>query len=470
MIFELRHLRMRLSVLAALTLVVPARAEIVRELVLSDGGELSEERVSDLLGVKVGQEISESKLEEGLKRLSNTGRFQSLEVRFDSEKGRVVLETRLYDVLEGVSFKAPGDTLSYAMESLVTRDVSEVTALSPGDRISLDQVAEVRERVIQRLRDRGFKDVQIVIALEAGEMDSQKKLLVSARLGKQDTVDEVEFQGFRGADLTKMRDIMEQTEYVAPYLKKLDVPADLLDRPEDYLITQFKRLRSADAGQPIVYGIAFPTDWVLINATLSEWGQLMRGEGFFDFRLQASVVDGPNGKRKLLIHLDRGPRYLVQFSGNVAFWERALRAKVLDRPMRLGLPLNLSEAQAQIRAMYLAEGFKDIKIEVRSEDKGSERRIVFAVNEGRRSFLGKILWDGLSPREVEILTEIESDWKARMSTPFHHVYFDERALRGQMPLLLSLIQSQGFLQARLLGFKAVPSSRSDRMDLEVPIQ
>lgn len=450
-------------------LVTAARAEVVKEVILSDGGELSEERVSDLLGVKVGQDVSESQLEEGLRRLSNTGRFQALQVRFDPAKGRVVLDLKLFDVLEDVEFRAPGENIPLPLFTLVSRDVADVTALSRGDQISLDQVGEVRERVGQRLRDRGFKNVQVVIALESGEVLAQKKLLVSARLGPQSTVSQVEFQGFRGADLLEMHDLLEETDYIEPYLKKLDVPADVVDKPEDYLLKQFNRLRSADSGKPITYDIDFPLDWVLINATLNEWGQRMRSQGYFDFRLQAGVVDGTKGP-KLLVKLERGPRYNIQFVGNVNFWERRLRERVLDRPMRLGLPLNLSEAQAQIRGLYLAEGFKDARIEFRTQDLPSERRIEFRITEGRRAYLGEILWEGLSAREIEILKEIEVEWKVRMSSPLHHIYFDERALRLQMPQLLAMIHDEGFLQARLLGFKTVPGSRQDRVDLEVPIQ
>ena len=448
---------------------VSAGASVVKEVVLSDGGELSEERVADLLGVKLGQEVTESQLEEGLRRLSNTGRFQALQVRYDPVKGRVVLEMKLYDVLEDVEFRAPGEDLPLPLFTLVSRDVSDVTALSRGDQISLDQVAEVRERVGQRLRDRGFKEVQVVIALEAGEVLAQKRLLVSARLGPQTTVSQVEFEGFRGADLQEMRELLEETEYIEPYLKNLDVPADVVDKPEDYLLKQFNRLRSADSGKPITYDLSFPLDWVLINATLSEWGQRMRSHGYFDFRLQAGVLEGPKGP-KLLVKLERGPRYNIQFVGNVNFWERRLRERVLDRPMRLGLPLNLSEAQAQIRGLYLAEGFKDVRIEFRTQDLPTERRIEFRVAEGQRAFLGEILWEGLSPREIEILKEIELEWKLRLSSPLHHTYFDERALRAQLPQLLAMIQDEGFLQARLLGFKTVPGSRDDRVDLEVPIQ
>jgi len=458
------------AVVAMMVFASPARSEVVKELVLSDGGELSKERVADLLGAKVGQDVTESQLEEGLKRLSNTGRFQGLEVSFDPIEGRVVLQMRLYDVLDSVEFRSPGEIMAIPLFNLVSRDVEAVTALSRGDRISLDQIPEIRDRVLQRLRDRGFKDVQVVIALEEGEVENQKKLLVSAKLGSQEKVSEVEFHGFRGVDLKRMRDLLEETDYVTPFLKKLDVSADIVDRPEDYLLDQFKRLRNADEGKPTNYQLDFPLDWVLINSSLNDWGQLMRAEGFFDFRLQAGVVPGKGGIQKLLVTLDRGPRYNIQFIGNVNFWERRLKERVLDRPMRLGLPLNLSDAQTQIRAMYLADGFKDVKVDFRSEDRDVERRIEFTIVEGRRSFLGKVLWDGLSPREIEVLQEIEDEWKSEMSTPFHHVYFDERALRTQLPQLLLRIRSQGFLQARLLGFKAVPSGKSDRMDLEIPIQ
>ncbi len=447
-----------------------ALASKITELVLPESGDLSRDRVVELLGVGPGSKVSEARLDEGLKRLANTGRYQALQASFDAKTGRLVLEAKLFDVLDNIEFRSPGSEISPELLLLVGRDVGNVTALNRGDRISLDQVGEIRDRVLQRLRERGFASPQVLIALEGREDIPQKSLLISAQLGKQTTVSEIEFHGFRGADLVRIRDMMEETEYVRPYLRKLDVPAELVDRPEDYLLKQFERLRAADAGKPILYKIPFPLDWILINSTLNEWGQRMRSQGYFDFRLQAGVVDGESGGSKLLIRLERGPRYNIQFTGNVIFWERRPREKVLDRPMRLGLPLNLNEAQSQVRSLYLAEGFKDVRVETRTDDRGAERRITFRVFEGQRYYLGDLLWEGLSPREIDTLKEIESEWKSGMAHPFHHTYFDERALKVQLNNLLSMIHAEGFLQARLLGFKSVPRAASDRVDVEVPIQ
>jgi len=445
------------------------RAEPIEELVLPDAGDLSPGRMRELLGLSEGAQFSEAEADKGLKRLANTGRFQALALNYDEKIGRLVLELRLFDVLERVEVSFSKNNLSEELLTLLRADIREVSGLSRGDQISLDQMNEIRERILRRLRLRGFPDALLVLALEEGEDESQKRLLVSVDSKDQQMVSSLEFQGFRASDLTSLRELLERSEYTLPYLAKLDVPAEILDRPEEYLISQVKKLRDADDGRPVKYNIEFPYDQVLVSQALGDWGQRMRKAGFFDFKIETKLIES-NSKKHLQVSLDRGLRYNVQFRGNVNFWERYLREKVLDRPMRLSLPFSETDAHTVIRNMYLVQGFRDIEIDLQRESLGSERRLTFYIKEGPRYFLGNIMWDGVSSSEKDILNEIVQRWREEFSSPFHHVYYDERSVKAQLPRLLEMVRSEGYLQARFLGSRSLAKRRGNRIPVEIPIQ
>jgi outer membrane protein insertion porin family len=457
------------SICALISGVAVAQESIIHEIVISDSGEWGSERVRDLLGMSESEEISEAALEKGLKRLANTGRFQGVEASFDSGRGRLLVNLRLFDVLENIEILFADNLLSPALRNLIRKDVLEAVALNAGDQISLDQLSDVRGRILRRIQSRGFRDADVVLALEETDTSATKKLFVSLNMRSQEMVQEIEFQGFDGNDLLRLRSILERTDYIRPYLSALDVPHDLVDKPEEYLIPQVRRLREANQGLSVVYAVDFPLDQVLVSQSLTDWGLRMRNTGYFDFKIESQVVEG-KGKKRLSVSLDKGLRYNLQFKGNVNFWERRLRARVLDRPVRLGLAFNESEALSLLRSMYLADGFKDVEINIKNEIKDSERRVTFYINEGSRFYLGEVLWDGISSKEKESLDEIEKVWRQNISSPFHPIYFDERAIKQQLPSLLEKIKSEGYLQARFLGSRFSSSEDSRRIHLEIPLQ
>jgi outer membrane protein insertion porin family len=344
-----------------------------------------------------------------------------------------------------------------------------VTGISRGDQVYLDQMHEVRERILRRLSARGLKDASVVLALEQTKEVFQRKLLVSVDPGDQSLFKKVVLKGFLSRDLSVFRDLLERTEYVRAFTEKMDVSSDLVDRPEEYLLSHIRRLRDADNGQPVEYVIEFPNDQILLSEALNDWGQRMRRAGYFDFKIETKSVEESAGPT-LYIDLFRGLRYNIQFRGNINFWERSLREKVLDRPMRLNLPFSESEALAIIRGMYLSEGFKDIEIDIQKESFKDERRLTFVIREGRRHFLGGISWDGVSENEKRVLDDIVRRWRGELSSPFHHIYYDERKIKSQLPQLLDMIRSEGYLQARFLGLRIQAREAGNRVPIEIPVQ
>ncbi len=465
----------RLSFIASLLCIVfskSPKAAVIKEISVPAEETVAEGRIKELLGIKVGDVYSEATLDKGLKRLANTGRYQGLEVYFNPHTGRVVLETRLFDVLQEVRVDFGKTTLAASQVELLKKDVLEISSLAIKDQISIDALSEIRERIEARMKARGFLSPQVVLALQEGENLNSRILLVNIKLNTQSMVQAIKFKGFKANDLEELRRLLEKVAYTRPYLRALDTPNDLINNPEEYFLERIRRLRNADKGEVVRFDITFPWDQVLFSGTLNSWGKRMRREGFFDFSIQTELVKERDAS-VLEITLNRGQKYDIQFLGNVNFWERKLRDMVLDRPIRLGIPFNLNDARNIVQSAYLAEGFLDVKVTSQIQPKDGRRVVTLSIQEGPQYFLGPIFWEGISVREREALSEIEQSWKDSMSHPFHHIYFDEKQIRSQLPLLLAMLKAEGYLQARFLGFSTQkPSAEKlgNRVGIKIPLQ
>lgn len=466
------HLFKKISIIGFVVFVSffnNVRASTIVESRISEVPDFNRDRIEELMGLKVGDQFTELEADKGLKRLSDTGRFQSVKLEFDMNLGFLYLSLVPLDTLESLEVNFTDTNLSTDLTNLLSRDLNEVVGFSRGDQISLSQLSEVKERILRKLKQRGFSKASAVLVLEESETEFRKNLILSIKLEEQDMISGLIFKGFSARDLKELRSVMETSEYVKSYFSKMDVPNDLLDRPENYLIEQIKREREANQGLPVTYELMFPFDQLLLNQSTGEWLQRIKKQGYFDASIESKLIT-TKGSSFFSIELVMGPRYNIQFKGNVNFWERDLRIKVLDRTMRVGLAFNENEALTLLKEMYYTDGFKDVEINLIRENIKNERRIVFEIKEGSRFYLGQVFWDGLSKEEQVILDEIVNKWRNQFSSPLHHIYFNEKLIKSQLPNLLELIKSRGYLQARFLGLRIKPVINSSQVPIEIPIQ
>lgn len=461
-----------LAVLAGFNAYPLSAQSTVDYVEIDSRGDVDQERVTSLLGIEAGQAFSIDALDKGLKRIADTGRFQSVSSSFNRTTGRLQVELELFNVLDQVRVRISSQrAVTEELVETVENDVREVVALSPGDKISLEGLPEIRERIRQRLALRGFNSAKVVLALEEAENEFSRILLADIQLGEQEKLDGLIFEGFSAADIRNFRQLLERTEYIRSPLLSLDVPAELLNTPEEYFLERFRKGQRANQGNAVRFELGMPYDQISINSAMSDWGKEVRSDGFYDFTIQAArVEDGDKSFLKLI--LNRGLEYDVQFNGNVNFWERFLRSKVLDRSSRLGIPFSIADAESIVRKLYHAEGFKDVQITSSSEVVDGVRRVQIDIHEGTQFYLGVIRWEGVNDKERMALNDIESTWRQLQSRPFHKIYFSEKAIQSSLPKLLREIKSAGYLQARFLGFSAIKSRDgvSNLVDVKLPIQ
>jgi len=103
-----------------------------------------------------------------------------------------------------------------------------------------------------------------------------------------------------------------------------------------------------------------------------------RSRGYFDARVSFSLPDpGPSGEQVIFYRINRGPRYrlaAVLISGNRYFTEETLRERLSILPAQFPRyrngrfsPEMLDNDRAALEALYISNGFRDVRVRTRIE-------------------------------------------------------------------------------------------------------
>lgn len=416
-------------------------ADEIKEIRVNVDGDTDLPRVLELLSLREGDKYTDSGAERGLIRLADTGKFLGVQSQFDAPSGvlnvNLSLVPRIGDVETAIT-PAPGDVVPDEFEA----EVEEVAGLNPGDAIFPDALPSIRERVLNRTRDRGYRSARAIVTLEQRENGAPLKAVVAVDMGRRSHVSKVTLKGFSRADVTTL-------------FKSLGVSV--------------KTPVTAEAGN-LTANVDFPYDSIRLDEAVSAWNLQAREEGYYDFHLVISEQVLEDGNFELIWDLKRGLRYNLQIKGNVAFWERDLRAKVTDRAVRLGVPLSIQEGETLLKAEYEKAGFGDVTVQSQVRDDEGRRRVEFEIVEGPRYMLGNLRVTGAPPNEDALIQSKVVEWRKPYLSPFQKPIFDEKTLKSELPSLLGLVRSLGYLDVRPLEIRPIHREDSRFVDVEIPLQ
>lgn len=414
---------------------------LIREIRVDVDGDTDLPRVLELLSIKEGDRYAEAELERGLIRLTDSGKFIGLRARFDSSGGVLQVDLTLIPRVAVVEPVVKGASTT-ALSTELASEIVDVAGLSPGDPIAPDQVSGVRDRVLTRLRDRGFRSAQSIVVLEQRDDAAGLAVRIAVDLGARSQIVSLRTKGFGEREIKEL-------------FSRLEVSAQKTPARKD--------------GEQTVYALSMPFDLLHLDEVLGAWGRDARARGYYDFQMR-SEEESLDGGYELTLDLQVGPRYDIQFTGNVAFWERDLRAKALDRTLRLGVPFSLQEAETIVTSEYAREGYTQMMLKTKIDDKGSLRVVRFNVVEGQRQVIGQVRLVGVAEREAEALDRVVHQWINAYKSPVSKLPFDERFVRAELPTLLAHIRSLGYLDARLLDYRTLARDGGAVVDLEIPVQ
>ncbi|MBS1985795.1 MAG: BamA/TamA family outer membrane protein [Bdellovibrionales bacterium] len=420
---------------------VRAANESVQKISVAVDGATDIPRVLELIGLREGDSYSEPAAERGLLRLADTGKFLGVSSNYDSNSGELRIQLTLVPRVAAVEVHLNSEDNDDVASDLDT-DVNEVVGLSVGDAILPEQITGIRERVLNRLHDRGYRSAQVVISLEQVPQSAQVRVLISASLSKRTILHEIRLRGFTQQDITEFYGLMNLSR---------------------------RGLPKASTNEDVVVFLQKPLDTIEINEAMNEWNQQVREKGYFDFQLKSTETT-ENLESKMLFELTRGPKYDIKFHGNVAFWGRTLREKVIDRPKRLGVPLNLQETESLLTREYEKEGYSDVTVHSHIEDKLDRRRVHFEITEGKKYFQGPIHFAGITEAERQELEPQIIEWLRAYRDPTKRMPYDEKFLRSELPKILIRVRSQGYLDARILELRSFEDARLPLMHVDIPLQ
>lgn len=460
--------RQKLFLLFVLLLLhAPARAQsVIKNIRVQADGDIDAALVTHLLEIKEGDVYSAAKVEEGVIRLGELGRFKYVETHFDPLAGILFLELNIVETLAGVDVLSSDKKAFEGLDS----DINEVVGVSIGDPIFIDLFDEIRTRITARLFDRGYLNAKVALALEQKDRSASRRLLVSVDPGKRTRIRKFHLNGFRNTDVRELFKFIRSQSELEQFVSSL-MFEDAFNLSKS-AISHSIGLRNEEDIKTHVIGADVPLDWIAVTATLSKWASSARQSGFFDFSAKASVIEGTlsGDSVEVQVNLNRGVQFDVQIENNVVLWERELKASILDRTLRLGVPFSIGDAELIIRRSYESLGYRDVKVNTVSTEKENRRRIRILLTEGEQFTTGKVTIGGISDAETVDLGSVAKDWLKPLESPFHRTYYDEALFKSKQKDLLKLIRAKGFVQARILEYRTSQGVNPQVVDIEISVQ
>lgn|SRR5574341_76727 len=436
-------------------------------------------RLLPLAVAKQGSPFSRGDIRQGLEYLYLNGRFRDIRVEAFPEDNGVRLEYTLFPVtiVEKVAIEG-----NHAMSTSRLKDILGRTG---GKEYREEKLAELRRDVLSLYEIEGYFDADV--EFRAVPADEPRRVVLRAIIAESEptVIEDIRFAGNAAFPEKDLRSALESRKG-RPLRRDL-----LLDTDRDTLRTKY-----ADAGYPAAK--IGPVDMRFVNRralitvkveegprvvarfsgnrefsdrklkeTLLIWQEqdvsdaaiessvdrvkvLYRDEGYADAAVEAKKIAGP-GFLELDFSIQEGPRLTVEeirTKGNTVFKEKDLMAGMglresgwfRSRPFREDI---LGKDIEAVRERYVEAGYLDASVEAgvsRSAD-GKSVSVAVRINEGKRTAVGSISFEGISVfSEAELLAMLG----LKPGAPYN-----EQALEEDKYRILSAYGNRGHLYTRV---------------------
>jgi outer membrane protein insertion porin family len=158
----------------------------------------------------------------------------------------------------------------------------------------------------------------------------------------------------------------------------------------------------------------------------------------------------------LEVPVEKGPHLSVSFEGNDSVKTSTLnKALPFERDGRIDDD-TIAEAVDAVRSVYLSRGFYNAHVAAAVEHNEKEIKVSFFIQEGVRVNIGRISFPGVSiPPEA-----IKRVMSLKEGVPYNDSLVDD-----DIEAILALYNALGFLSARVVEVRRLPSGNGDRMNI-----
>ena len=332
----------------------------------SDGAEVRERALLDLVQTRVGAPLTMTQVRETLAHLFGLGRYEDVQVDASLRGDQVVL---VYDLVSlhpvrRIEFRG---TLGLPEKDLRSAVVERYGASPPVGRL-----AEAGQALEALYRDRGFLRAEVVPRAEVAHQPDRTTLVFDIRSGVRTRVGTIEVRG-------------------TPPLSRERLLSRLNLRPGE------------------------PYDRPVIAAGLSRYGEDLRGQGYYEARVDYTTeVAGDQQTANLTVMVEPGPHVTIVFEGDALTPRERDELVPIAREHSVDEDL-LEDSKRRIEDRLRGGGYRDPRVDYSLTARGGELTVLFAVRRGLQYTLAGLAINGNAAVSQD---EIRSLVRSKPGEPF----------------------------------------------------
>ncbi|MDH3344045.1 MAG: outer membrane protein assembly factor BamA [Desulfobacteraceae bacterium] len=312
----------------------------------------------NLIFIEEGELFSTKRFQDSLEALKSSNIFKAIHVS-ESDQG----EERLILRFQVTPYPRVKDIKISGGFPLLEREILDAMQLRPGDIFDPEKFSDKEAALIRIFKKEGY--IAPVINLDAAEDSADGNFVVNVHIDNGDFfhIRRFEIKGNRAFSNTRLK-LRIKT------FKSWMIP--------DFL----RRFKEKEFDKDIQTLIRF-----------------YREKGYPDVVVNSVVKkDAKTQNVALLIRIDEGPRYDIEFQGNKAFWDFTLKKDLILFKDGNRKDLGLRKSIRKIKKRYLDSGYMDCRIEMASEKKQEAgrpvRKVRLLIEEGPQYVVNSVNFRG----------------------------------------------------------------------------
>ncbi len=385
----------------------PIISEIIVEINDTPGNRTEEwtEMAKRLIFVRKGESFSAEKLQESLDALKTSKRFQT--VHADSKESGKEIQL----ILSLTPFRQIKDIQIEGAYPFFEREILNAMTFYIGDAYIETEIPKQSERIEKVFSDGGFLNPKAELRAEEDPADGNFIIYIKIRSGSYYTVEQLEIKGNKAFSDRRLK--LRMKTWLASLLP--GGPGRFIEKN--------------------------------IKADVKDLIEYYRKKGYADVTIDPKIEKNTETKCvSIVVNINEGMRYDVQFEGNKEFWAWfTLKDDLLFFKEGNRNNLGIKKSIKNIKARYKKAGY--LKAEVKTEDEINSdenvRKIKFVIDEGPQSVVYSIQVTGneifeqekikkqMLTREPGFLNDgefvpetLDEDMEAIRSFYFNHGYLD----------------------------------------------
>jgi outer membrane protein insertion porin family len=431
------------------------QGETVRKIEFRGIAGTNPEMLRSLLLVKPGEPLDRDSLRESIKVLYSTGRFSNLHVEAEAaQPSGIVLTfvaTENYfngDVnVDGLNPKTPPKP----------HQLINASKLDLGELFSEDNVKQAMEHMRKVTSDNGYYQPAIAYELKPHEDTRQMDMVFRVTPGELARVGKVKIEGDTGIaaeevlDITKLKqgskvkseNVTRALERLRKHYQKnqhLEAQVSLTDRDYHPDTNTLDYTFEVEQGSKVVItteGAKIPggqlkklvpvyqenaVDDDLLNEGRRNLRNYLQTKGYFDAAVEVERQPVPDADQVNIVYkINEGERHeleAIKIVGNKYFDEETIRERLTIQPRNWVLSNGrfsqrmMTDDAAAIKALYQANGFRDVKVEAsldeNYESHPGELAVVFRITEGPQTLVRNLVIEGNNSFATEQLAPLLS--------------------------------------------------------------